>query len=87
MPLTEKEKLELESLEDRNVQFMGSALNPVGTALIGNSRELSRRKERIVELRVKKRMEEEKIDPNEDFSAFYRIRAEEEKLVNEKFDK
>jgi hypothetical protein len=88
MPLTDAEKKELECLEDPRVEFMTPAGGVVAIAfeqLSSNSQ--NKRKDRVVELRAKLRMEELRLDEKKDWQKYYKIRAEEEKRFDEGFKK
>ena len=83
--LTEKERKELELLDNPQIMSMGSATlwgNIFGSNPLNNK---SKRKERVSELRTKNRMLELKLDPNKDWQKYYEIRKEEEKRFDERF--
>lgn len=46
---------------------------------------LEKRKARLIELRIKKRLGDMKLDPSQDFKEYYRIQREEEESVERLF--
>lgn len=86
MPLSEKEIKELEMLDNPNVEYFSSASGGIFSSLI-NSSSISNRKERVVELRIKIRMEELGLDSNNDWQKYHEIQNEEEKRFDERFKK
>lgn len=82
--LTEKEEKELEMLDDPNVEFFTPSFNPIWWLV---KDKFKSRKERVVKLRIKKRMAELNLNPQKDFGEYYRIMEEEEKRFDERFNK
>ncbi len=86
MPLSEKRKKELEMLDNPEIQTLSSSWNPFGSFLFGDKiGNLTKRKERVVELRIKMRLEELGLNANKDFQRYYQIREEEERRFDERF--
>lgn len=85
MPLTEKEKEELEVLENPNVQYFYSPAGTILSWLFGKKSELKYRKKRIVELRTKMRTEELNFDPMKDREKYEEIKKKEEHRFDRKF--
>ena len=86
MPLTEKERKELEVLDNPDVEWL---IPPIGGIFLILSRGsyIKNRKKRVVNLRTKIRIEEEELDKNRDSQRYYEIRSEEEKRFDERFQK
>mgnify|MGYP001575087203 CR=1 FL=1 len=86
MALSEKESKELELLDNPQVKYLASSwggiLQHLFGGLIGDQR-----KERVVNLRTKMRMDELGINPKEDFNKYYEIKDEEEKRYDQRFKK
>jgi hypothetical protein len=82
--LTEEEEKELGQLDNPQIEFMGPSLS-IFAGLIKDK--FSSRKEKVVKLRMKKRMAELNINPQKDFSVYYTIMEEEEKRFDERFNK
>ena len=80
MPLSEAEKKELEYLDKPGIEFIAPATGVLAYLILNKP---NNRKERVVELRTKLRMEELGLDDTKDWQKYYEIRAEEEK----EFDK
>jgi hypothetical protein len=88
MSLSDAEKKELEALDDPHVQFLSPCLGFGALAFEQiSSSSLNKRKERVVELRAKLRMEEMGLDENKDWQKYYKIKAEEENRFDERFKK
>ena len=86
MPLTEKEKKELEMLDNPDIEYFSPASGGLFSSLI-NSNLAGNRKERVVELRIKIRMEEAGLNENEDWQKYHEIQNEEENRFDERFKK
>jgi hypothetical protein len=86
MPLTEKEKKELELLDNPDVQFLPSGWGAAFSNLFGGGG-MKTRKQRVVELRTKIRMEENRLDKKRDRKEYNRIQEEEENNFDDKFKK
>ena len=85
MALTKKEKKELEELDNPEIEFLQS---PTGLGgVFSNLFKVSNRKERVVELKTKKRMGEAGLDENKDWQKYYEIQEEEEKRFDDKLKK
>lgn len=85
MSLSEKEKKELEILDNPEVKDFTSAFNPFTSFLTSKLSNLAKRKERVAELRTKMRLEEAGLDADKDYQMYYKIRAEEENRFDERF--
>lgn len=84
--LNDKEKDELVMLNNPNVKFFSSSSAPIISRFLGSGHQnLSKRKERVVELKTKLRINELGLNPNKDWQEYYRIREEEERLFDERF--
>ncbi|MEK7071983.1 MAG: hypothetical protein AAB849_01965 [Patescibacteria group bacterium] len=83
MPLSEKEKKELEMLDNPQIEYTVPSTAGIFSFLFNRS---SNRKDRAVELRTKMRMDELGLDPQIEHGRYYEIRAEEEKLFDERFN-
>lgn len=86
-PLTEKERKELEELDNPNIEYFspaGGMFAILGTLFTSKGNK-GRRKERVVSIRTKIRINELGIDPNKDYQAYYEIVKEEEKRFDERF--
>lgn len=83
MSLTEKEKKELEILDNPNVEFLSPSYGPIIATFLYSK---NKRKERVIELRTKKRMEELGLHPKKDWQKYYKIRKEEEERFDKKFN-
>lgn len=86
MPLTEKERKELEALDNPDVEFLSSPIGGIFSILSRRSY-IKNRKKRVVELRTKIRIEEEGLDKSKDSQKYYGIRSEEEKRFDDRFKK
>lgn len=87
-PLTEYEENELKCLEDNKILYLNSPTGMGG--VIGGlfSPQANPKKiERIAELRTKKRMFELKLNPDDNWQEYYKIRGEEEKRAEELLNK
>lgn len=85
MPLSEKEKTELETLDNPEIKSFSSSFNPMASFLADNISNISRRKERVVNLRIKMRMDELGLDPNKDWQRYYAFQKEEEERFDKRF--
>ena len=96
-PLTEKEKRELKIIDNPNIKFYPWLLARIISLVIWGTfgqryfaplkiryAELKKRKDRVVKLRTKMRLQELQIDPK-DYQAYYKIVREEEKRFDERF--
>ena len=88
MSLTDKEKQELEMLDNPAVQFMSSAsgFGGVISSLFGKT-STQNRKERVVKLRTKMKMEELGLDEKTDWQKYYQIEKEEIERFDKRFNK
>jgi len=83
--LSEKEKRELEILDNPNIKYLtpsGGFFSIILDSLFHSS---SRRKERVVYLRTKIRINELGIDIKKERQRYYEIREEEQKRFDERF--
>jgi hypothetical protein len=88
MSLTDAEKKELECLDDPHVEFLSPSGGFAALAFEQiSSSSLNKRKERVVELRARLRMEETGLDENKGWQKYYKIKAEEENRFDERFKK
>jgi hypothetical protein len=86
--LSEKEQKELEQLDNPNIEFMGPTVSPLFSIFTSQKNySLKARKERVIKLRVKMRLVELGLNPDNDFNEYYRIMEEEEKRFDERFKK
>lgn len=83
--LSEKEKKELEILDNPDIKYLTPASGVVPIILDSFFNSLSKRKGRVVDLRTKMRINELGIDPDKDWQRYYKIREEEEKRFDERF--
>ncbi|MFA5128017.1 MAG: hypothetical protein WC457_03395 [Patescibacteria group bacterium] len=84
MPLTDAEKNELEYLENPQVQFLTPPTSGVfGHFIVGDAQ--NKRKNRVVALRTKLRMEELGLNEQNDWQKYYDIKSEEEDRFDKKF--
>jgi len=86
MPLTEEEKKELEMLDNPSVEFLSSSVGGIFSSLF-TSANTGNRKSRVVELKIKIRMEESGFGEKKDWQKYYEIQREEEKKFDDKFKK
>ena len=84
MSLTEKERKELELLDNPNVQFLSPAFGGPLLALFGKYG--NRRKARVVQLRTKMRMGKLGLDPKKDHQKYSQIIAQEEDRFDKRFE-
>jgi hypothetical protein len=88
-PLTEKEKKELELLDNPKEQRMGSIsgiiLPAVLLSLLDPLSNKAARKRKVVGLRVKMRAYELDLDVDNNWQEYYKTREEEEKRFDERF--
>ncbi len=90
-PLTEKEKKELEVLDNPAEQRMESITGSIVPSLLFGFfkpdpiKNKSARKKRVVKLRIKMKAYELDIDTDKDWQEYYKIREEEEKRFDERF--
>ena len=89
-PLGEEEKKELELLDNPGEQRMGNttvgiwgSFQNAGNLLASSNK--SKRKERVIELRVKMRAYDLDLDIDKDWKDYDRIKTEEEKRFDERF--
>ena len=83
--LSEKEKKELEILDNPDMKYLSPSGGIAPIILDSFFNSLSRRKEKVVDLRTKIRISELGIDPDKDWQQYYKIREEEEKRFDERF--
>lgn len=86
-PLSEKEKRELEELDNPNIKYFspaGGIFAILGT-FFTNKNNKGRRKERVVNLRTRIRINELRIDPDKNYQEYYKIVKEEEERFDKKF--
>ena len=83
--LSEREKKELEILDNPDIGYLSPSGGVVPIVLDSFFNSLSKRKERVVDLRTKMRINELGIDPDKDWQRYYKIREEEEKRFDERF--
>ncbi|OGF27091.1 hypothetical protein A2303_03265 [Candidatus Falkowbacteria bacterium RIFOXYB2_FULL_47_14] len=79
--LNDKEKKELELLDNPEVKYLTPSTGIVPYLLTDRNR----RKDRVVELRTKQKMAEEGLDENKDWQKYYKIKSAEEKRFDERF--
>jgi len=82
MALTDKERQELEYLDNPEVDLSAPPVGLLGFMISGSK---NKRKERVVNLRTKLRMSEAGLDENKNWREYYNIRGEEEKRFDERF--
>lgn len=85
MPLTKKEKEELEFLDNPDIQFLASPLG-LGSAFSVVGKHGRHRKERVVELRTKMRMEKLGLTKAKDSQKYHKIVQEEKQRFDERFN-
>ena len=85
MSLSDKEKKELEMLDNPEIQALSSSWNPIFSIFADPISNLSKRKKRVVRLRIKTRLEELGLDAKKDFQRYYQIHEEEERRFDERF--
>lgn len=86
MSLTEEEKKELEMLDNPEVEYFSSSTGGIFSNLFTGGGVKSR-KEKVVNLRMKIRMEELGLDENKDWNKYYEIEKEEEERFDNRFKK
>ena len=82
MPLNDKEARELSVLDNPDVEFLGPS---TVTGLVGGLFQKNARKERVVKLRMKLRMEELGLDPKRDWKRVIDLAKEEEERFDARF--
>ena len=82
-PLNEKEKKELETLDNPNVKFMSPPT--IMSIMIKFFSAKRKRKKKVVNLRTRIKVNELGIDPNKNHQEYYKIVKEEEKRFDERF--
>lgn len=99
-PLTEKEKRELEIIDNPNVKFypwlLARLISLATWGILGQRYfaplkikyvELKKRKDRVIKLRTRMRLHELQIDLDKDYQAYYKIVKEEEDRFDKRFKK
>ncbi len=86
MPLTAEELGELANLEDPHVQYIGSSTGGALGGILSIFFKNNSRRDRVVELRTKLRIEELGLNRQEHFNEIYKIRREEEARFDELFN-
>jgi len=82
MSLTEAENKELDYLDNPQVEL---GTPPAGLIAYMATNSKKKRKDRVIELRTKKRMSEAGLNVDKNWQEYYKIRGEEEKRFDERF--
>jgi hypothetical protein len=83
--LTEKERKELEILDNPKIEFLSSPIS-AGPLVKIFGKHGKNRKDKVVELRTKMRIKELGIDPDRNWQRYYQIRREEEERFDKRFN-
>jgi len=80
--LTDQEKKELELLDNPEIKFLAPTIGAINPFTVTN---MSKRKERVVNLRTRQKMFEQGLDENKDWQKYYKIKEEEERCFDKRF--
>lgn len=81
--LTDKEKKELEILDNPEIEFLPPTMGAVIHIAMTN---MDKRKERVVNLRTRQKMFEQGLDEDKDWQKYYKIKKEEEERFDKRFN-